>query len=97
MMQVLKLFITFFKVGAFSFGGGYAMLPLIYKEIEEFGLTMTEFTDVVAISQMTPGPIAVNAATYMGYKSAGFWGSCVCYLWSSSSIIYFDYDYCVRI
>ncbi|NLY19170.1 MAG: chromate transporter [Clostridiaceae bacterium] len=75
MMQVLKLFITFFKVGAFSFGGGYAMLPLIYKEIEEFGLTMTEFTDVVAISQMTPGPIAVNAATYMGYKSAGFWGS----------------------
>lgn len=75
MIQVLRLFIAFFKIGAFSFGGGYAMLPMIYKEIEAFGLSMTEFTDVVAISQMTPGPIAVNAATYVGYKSAGVLGS----------------------
>jgi len=75
MMECLKLFISFFKIGLFSFGGGYAMLPIIYQEIDAFGLTMKEFSDVVAISQMTPGPIAVNAATYVGYKAAGFLGS----------------------
>jgi len=74
-MEYLKLFVSFFKVGLFSFGGGYAMLPMIYQEIDAFGLTMKEFSDVVAISQMTPGPIAVNAATYVGYKAAGFLGS----------------------
>jgi chromate transporter len=75
MMEYLRLFFSFFKIGLFSFGGGYAMLPMIYQEIGSFGLTMKEFSDVVAISQMTPGPIAVNAATYVGYKAAGFWGS----------------------
>lgn len=75
MMEYLRLFFSFFKIGLFSFGGGYAMLPMIYQEIDAFGLTMKEFSDVVAISQMTPGPIAVNAATYVGYKAAGFWGS----------------------
>lgn len=75
MIKCLQLFISFFKVGLFSFGGGYAMLPMIYQEIDAFGLTMKEFSDVVAISQMTPGPIAVNAATYVGYKASGFLGS----------------------
>jgi chromate transporter len=75
MTGYLRLFFSFFKIGLFSFGGGYAMLPLIYQEIEVFGLSMKEFSDVVAISQMTPGPIAVNAATYVGYRSAGFLGS----------------------
>lgn len=75
MTELLRLFFSFFKVGAFSFGGGYAMLPMIYKEIDAFGLSMTEFADVVAISQMTPGPIAVNAATYVGFKAAGVLGS----------------------
>lgn len=75
MIEYLRLFISFFKIGAFSFGGGYAMLPMIYQEVDTFGLSMKEFTDVVAISQMTPGPIAVNAATYIGFKAAGFWGS----------------------
>jgi len=74
-MEYFRLFFSFFKIGLFSFGGGYAMLPLIYQEIGAYGLTMKEFSDVVAISQMTPGPIAVNAATYVGYKAAGFWGS----------------------
>ncbi len=75
MIELLRLFISFFKVGAFSFGGGYAMLPMIYQEVDAFGLSLKEFTDVVAVSQMTPGPIAVNTATYVGYRVAGFWGS----------------------
>ncbi len=75
MTMLLKLFITFFKIGLFSFGGGYAMLPMIYQELDVFGLSMHEFSDVVAISQMTPGPIAVNAATYIGFKTAGIVGS----------------------
>lgn len=75
MLVNLKLFIIFFKVGIFSFGGGYAMLPMIYKELETFNLTSREFSDIVAISQMTPGPIAVNAATFVGFNTAGFWGS----------------------
>ena len=72
---LIKLFTVFLKIGAFTFGGGYAMLPMIYREIEAFGLPMKEFSDVVAISQMTPGPIAINAATYVGYRAAGFLGS----------------------
>lgn len=70
------LFFVFFKIGIFSFGGGYAMLPLIFQEIQTFGLIpVAEFSDIVALSQMTPGPIAVNAATYIGYKSAAFGGA----------------------
>lgn len=70
------LFLIFFRIGIFSFGGGYAMLPLIYKDIQTFGLIPAqEFSDIVALSQMTPGPVAVNAATYVGYKSAAFLGA----------------------
>lgn len=75
MKLLITLFLTFFKIGIFSYGGGYVMLPMIYQELSKFGLTMQEFSDVVAISQMTPGPIAVNAATYIGYKAAGFSGA----------------------
>jgi chromate transporter len=71
-----KLFYVFFKVGLFSFGGGYVMLPVIYQDIQTFNLMPTrEFSNVVALSQMTPGPIAVNAATYVGYQSAGLGGA----------------------
>lgn len=74
----LKLFYIFFKVGLFSFGGGYAMLPLIYQEIQTLNLMPAkEFSNVVGLSQVTPGPIAVNAATYVGFQSAGFWGALV--------------------
>lgn len=68
-MVYLQLFITFFKIGLFSFGGGYAMLPLIQTEVVDVNswLSVSEFTDIVAISQITPGPIAVNSATYIGY------------------------------
>lgn len=73
----LKIFLVFMKIGLFSYGGGNAILPLIKQEvvINNLWLKATEFTDLVAISQVTPGPIAINAATYIGYKVGGFWGS----------------------
>ncbi len=78
MLILAKLFYIFLKVGLFAFGGGYVILPLIYQEIRKFGLmTPAEFSDIVALSQMTPGPISVNAATYVGFKSAGLAGAVV--------------------
>jgi len=76
-MIILKLFLEFFKVGLFTFGGGYAMIPLIEKEIvsKYHWLTIEQFTDLIAIAEMTPGPIAVNSATFVGYKVAKFWGA----------------------
>lgn len=76
-MNTLKLFLSFLKIGAFSFGGGYAMLPLIRKEIIEVHgwLTVKEFIDILAVVEMTPGPVAINSATFLGYKVSGIWGS----------------------
>ena len=73
----LKILWVFTKIGLFSYGGGNAVLPLIRQEvvINNMWLKGTEFTDLVAISQVTPGPIAINAATYIGYRLGGFWGS----------------------
>lgn len=78
-MIFLQLFISYLKIGFFGFGGGYAMLSLIQNEVvvQNAWMTNAEFTDIVAISQMTPGPIAINSATYVGYTVAGFWGSVV--------------------
>ena len=69
-MIFLELFITFFIIGAFTFGGGYAMLSLIQNQVGTVHqwLTPEEFTDIVAISQMSPGPISINSATYIGYS-----------------------------
>ena len=69
LMTLLILFVVFFKIGLFSFGGGYAILPLIHTEVVDIHkwITVTQFTDIVAISQVTPGPISLNAATYVGY------------------------------
>lgn len=76
-MIFLYLFLTFFEIGLFGFGGGYGMLSLIQNETVEHWhwLSSAEFTDIVAVSQMTPGPIGINSATYCGYtavKNAGF-------------------------
>lgn len=70
-MIYFLLFYTFFKIGLFGFGGGYAMLSLIQGEVvtNYHWLSPSEFTDIVAISQMTPGPIGINSATYVGYTS----------------------------
>ena len=75
--KLLTLFTVFFKIGAFTFGGGYAMIPLIQKEVSEKHkwISEEEILDVFAISESTPGPIAINSATFIGYKIAGFWGS----------------------
>lgn len=80
MMGVLfQLFLSYLKIGFFGFGGGYAMLSLIHSEVvvRNGWLTNGEFSDIVAISQMTPGPIAINSATYIGYEVAGLLGSVV--------------------
>ncbi len=77
-MAFINLFFMFFRIGIFSFGGGYAMLPLIFQSIQDFGvMTSGEFSRLVALSQVTPGPVAVNAATYVGYHYAGIGGSAV--------------------
>lgn len=70
-MIFLYLFVTFFEIGLFGFGGGYGMLSLIQNETVEHWhwMTASEFTDIVAISQMTPGPIGINSATYCGYTA----------------------------
>ncbi len=70
-MIFLKLFLVFSKIGIFNFGGGYAMLSLIQDEVvnKNHWLTVNEFTDIVAVSQSTPGPIGINAATYTGYTA----------------------------
>ena len=75
--RALTLFLTFFKIGAFTFGGGYAMLPLIQREIVEKRkwITNDDILEVVAIAESTPGPIAVNSATFVGYRTGGFSGA----------------------
>lgn len=78
-MIYLKLFWAFFQIGLFSIGGGYAALPLIQdRVVDTYGwLGMSEFADIVTISQMTPGPIAINAATFIGIRIAGIWGAII--------------------
>lgn len=75
--MLVKLFISFLKIGLFSFGGGYAALPLIQQEVvtQNGWLGVSEFNDLITISQMTPGPIALNSATFVGQRVAGFPGS----------------------
>lgn len=77
MSILIKIYLSFLKIGAFSFGGGYAMLPLIEREIVESQkwITFKEFIDIIGISQMTPGPIAINSATFVGFKIYGVLGS----------------------
>lgn len=78
-MIYLDIFWSFFQIGLFSFGGGYAALPLIENQVLEVHqwLTISEFADLLTISQMTPGPIALNASTFVGTKVAGILGAIV--------------------
>ena len=75
--NILSLFLTFFKIGMFTFGGGYAMISLMQKEVVDNKKWVTEedMSDMIVISESTPGPVAVNIATFVGYKVAGFFGS----------------------
>lgn len=76
-LSILHLFVTMFKIGLFTFGGGYSMINILEREFVEKNkwLNEEEFLDIITISQSTPGPIAINAATYIGYKIYGFFGS----------------------
>ncbi len=75
--KLLDLFLTFFKIGAFTFGGGYAMLSLVENEMtaKKKWLTHDEMMDIFVVAESTPGPVAINTATFVGYKIGGFFGS----------------------
>ena len=77
MKTVFDLFLTFMRIGAFTFGGGYAMIPLIQREVctNKKWLKDEDILDIIAIAESTPGPIAINAATFVGYRVAGFFGA----------------------
>ena len=77
--KIPELFLTFLKIGAFTFGGGYAMIALLENEFvgRKKWLDKNDFLDMVAIAESTPGPIAINSATYIGYRMAGFFGALV--------------------
>lgn len=79
-MIYLELFFSFFQIGLFSFGGGYAAVPLIQSQIVELHgwLSMSQFADLITIAEMTPGPIAINSATFVGQQIAGLPGALVC-------------------
>lgn len=91
----LQLFLSFLQVGLFSIGGGYAAMPLIQSEVV-YGhgwLTMSEFTDLITIAEMTPGPIAVNSATFVGIRIAGVPGAIIGNLRLYFAILF----YCISI
>ena len=75
--RIFQVFFTFFRIGAFTFGGGYAMIPRIQNEAVEkhHWLTDDDILEIIAIAESTPGPIAINSATFVGYRAAGIWGS----------------------
>lgn len=94
MSVLLNLFITFAKIGMFTIGGGYAMIPLIQQEILRHSwLTMEGIIDVIAISEMTPGPFAINAATFIGFKKVGFIGA----LFATAGVICPSYIFMIAI
>ncbi|NLL31383.1 MAG: chromate transporter [Clostridiales bacterium] len=74
-MEYVRLFFSFFKIGLFGFGGGYAMIPFIQAENEKFNwISSSDLIDIIAISEMTPGPVAINSATFVGYNVGGILG-----------------------
>lgn len=102
MSVYLELFLSFFQIGLFSIGGGYAALPLIEEQVVRLHgwLTMTEFADIITIAEMTPGPIAINSATFVGNRVAGPAGGIVatigcivpsCIIVMSLAYVYFKY------
>ena len=94
MKKLIQLYVSWFKMGLFTFGGGYAMLPMIQKEVIEkyHWATEDEVMDYYAIGQCTPGVIAVNTSTFIGYYQAGVPGA-TCPKWNSCSCMYVD-DQC---
>ena len=96
-MRLFQLFWSFFQIGLFSIGGGYAALPLIQEQVVEkhSWLSMMEFTDLITIAEMTPGPIAINAATFVGLRIEGATFGCIfpsCIIMSIMAYLYFKYS-----
>ena len=85
---LVQLFLSFFQIGLFSIGGGYAAMPLIQSQVVEIHqwLTMTQFADIITIAEMTPGPIAINSATFVGTHIAGLPGAIIVY--DDASLVY---------
>lgn len=79
-MLLLKLFFAFIQVGLFSVGGGYAAIPLIQEQIVNIHglMTLEEFSDLITVAEMTPGPISINSSTFVGMTLSGIWGVVVC-------------------
>lgn len=75
LLECLRLFYTFLKLGFLSFGGGYAMLSMIMTEAQRFSVTLSQLADMNALDMVVPGAIAINAATYVGYLHQGIWGA----------------------
>lgn len=75
MPLLVELFLTFFKVGLFTFGGGYAMIPVVQAEVVPKWLTEDMFMNFIAVAESTPGPVAINMATFIGSSQGGFWGA----------------------
>lgn len=101
-MIYFQLFLSFLQVGMFSVGGGYAAMPLIQSQVVETHawLSMSEFTDLITIAEMTPGPIAINSATFVGIRIAGIGGAVIatlgcilpsCFIVSLLAFIYYKY------
>lgn len=89
MSNLISLFFTFLKIGMFGFGGGYAMLPFIQNEVVSGRgwITQNQFLDIIGISQMTPGPVSINAATFVGFNVGGIWGS----LFATFGVVIFSF------
>ena len=87
-MLLFKLFFAFIQIGLFSVGGGYAAIPLIQEQIVNIYrlMSLEEFSDLITIAEMTPGPISINSSTFVGIKLAGFFGAIICRMYYS--IIY---------
>ena len=81
-MLLLKLFFSFIQVGLFSVGGGYAAIPLIQEQIVNIHhlMTMEEFSDLITVAEMTPGPISINSSTFVGMRIAGMYHSVICHM-----------------
>jgi len=75
MLMYLKLLLVFFRIGALGFGGGYAMMSMIIDEASRFSITSEQFASLTALDMVVPGPIAINAATFIGFLAGGFWGA----------------------
>ena len=94
-MIYINLFFTFLKIGAFTFGGGYAMLPLIRASITENNwMDDDQILNFIAVSESTPGPFAINVSTYVGMEAGGIFGVCTCNLRCSFAFVYNYSDSC---